>query len=249
MFWMPNSWSQVWIPWICAAITGWSGAMMGFYLLHDGCHASFTKSPATWNLLRRVYESFTGLNTLIWIYQHGLGHHPYTNVIGADPDIISDDPGLLRVHEEQPWWNHYGWQKWYWLPVYSQLILSRKLTEYKQVFIDGQYKHIKINPPQLREYFWSVAVLVSFRGGVIQPRIPLTRAVNLCLASLSGPILLPPRAIATSHRIAHRLRPHMVSVFNPNLPSIAREQRSRLAQPLQRKRPRLETIRLGSPPN
>jgi fatty acid desaturase len=167
MFWRPSSWSYACVPWICATITGWAGAMMGFYFLHDGCHASFTKSPKVWNVLRRIYESFTGLNTLIWFYQHGLGHHPYTNVIGADPDIISDDPGLLRVHEDQQWWGHYGWQKWYWLPIYSQLILSRKLTEYKQVFIDNQYKHIKINPPQLREYFWSVVVLVSSRPKTI----------------------------------------------------------------------------------
>lgn len=161
MFWRPVSWSQEWVPWVCAIVTGWACAMMGFYQLHDGCHASFSNSPTLWNILRRQYESITGLNTLIWIYQHGLGHHPYTNVIGADPDIASDDPGLLRVHAEQPWWDHYGWQKWYWLPVYSQLVLSRKVTEYKQVFIDNQYKNIRINPPQWREYFWTVLVLVS----------------------------------------------------------------------------------------
>ena len=24
---------------------------------------------------------------LAWIYQHTFGHHPYTNIDGADPDI------------------------------------------------------------------------------------------------------------------------------------------------------------------
>ncbi|KIW04648.1 uncharacterized protein PV09_04393 [Verruconis gallopava] len=133
MFSKPTAWTRAWIPWLCAIITGWAGAMMGFLFLHNGCHANFTKSPKVWNVLRRLYESFTGLITLVWFYQHGLEHHPYTNIVGADPDIISDDPGLLRVHD--------------------QLILSRKLTEYKQVFVDRKYKHIKINPPRLRNMF------------------------------------------------------------------------------------------------
>jgi fatty acid desaturase len=161
MFWKPASYGLALVPWIAAAISGWSAAMMGFYICHDGCHASFSKSPTMWTALRRSYESFTGLSTLLWIYQHGLGHHPYTNVIGADPDVISDDPGSIRVHEEQPWWGHYNWQRYYWLPLYSQLILSRKLTEWKNVFYDRQYKTIKINPPQMSEYVWCATVMVS----------------------------------------------------------------------------------------
>lgn len=161
MFWRPTSMLASWVPYAAAAVTGWSAAMMGFYTLHDSCHASFSKSPFVWNILRRIYESFTGLNTLLWIYQHGIGHHPFTNVVGADPDIISDDPGLLRVHDGQPFWSYYGWQKYYWLPLYSQLVLSRKLTEFKNVFWDNQFKHIKINPPQLSEWLWCFATLVS----------------------------------------------------------------------------------------
>jgi len=161
MMWKPTSWTFCLVPWIAAALNGWTCAMMGFYLCHDGCHASFSKSPVVWTALRRVYESFTGLSTLLWIYQHGLGHHPYTNVVGADPDIVSDNPGTIRVHGDQPWWNHYNWQKYYWLPLYSQLVLSRKLTEWKNVFYDFQYKHIRINPPQASEYMWFLIVTVS----------------------------------------------------------------------------------------
>lgn len=161
MMWRPESWSMAALPWIAAALSGWCCAMMGFYQNHDGCHASFTKSPLVWTALRRTYESMTGLSTLLWIYQHGLGHHPFTNVAGADPDIVSDDPGSIRVHGDQPWWDHYKWQKYYWLPLYSQLVLSRKITEWKNVFYDNQYKHIKINPPQVSEYLWFVVVTVS----------------------------------------------------------------------------------------
>ncbi len=25
----------------------------------------------------------------VWIHQHTMGHHPYTNIDGADPDIVT----------------------------------------------------------------------------------------------------------------------------------------------------------------
>lgn len=89
----------------------------------------------------------------------GLGHHPYTNVLGADPDVIVEAPGLLRQHEEAPWYAHYGFQKYYWLPLYSQLILSRKLTEWKNLLYDQQFKHIKLNPITLNEKLWIVVTM------------------------------------------------------------------------------------------
>ena len=35
---------------------------------------------------------------LVWLYQHMLGHHPYTNIDGADPDI--DTSTLLLTHAD-----------------------------------------------------------------------------------------------------------------------------------------------------
>ena len=149
------------IPWVSATISGWTAAMMGFYLCHDGCHGAFSRNPSNWAYLRRVYECFTGLSTIVWIYQHGLGHHPFTNIVGVDPDIVTEDPGVLRVHKDQPWWDYYGWQKYYWLPLYSQLILSRKLTEWKNVFYDRRFKNIVINPTSTSEKVWAVITMVS----------------------------------------------------------------------------------------
>jgi fatty acid desaturase len=161
MFSQPTSWLAFSIPFIAAAVSGWSCAMMGLYFCHDACHASFSNSPLVWNVIRRIYETFTGLNTLIWIYQHGLGHHPYTNVIGADPDIEGVEMELIRLNPQKQWWSHYRWQKYYWLPLYSQLVLSRKIGEYTSVFYNRTWKFIKINPLQVSEYFWTFVTLVS----------------------------------------------------------------------------------------
>jgi fatty acid desaturase len=59
------------IPWLAALAHGWSSAMLGLYLQHDGCHASFSRSPFIWNVMRRLYELMTGLSSAVWIHQHG----------------------------------------------------------------------------------------------------------------------------------------------------------------------------------
>lgn len=149
------------LPWIGALVHGWSSAMLGLYLQHDACHASFTRSPLVWNIMRRTYELMTGLSSVIWIHQHVLGHHPFTNVVDIDPDIIQTNPGPVRIHENQPWIFYYAWQSWYWIPMYSQLVFSRRLSEWKNLFVDRRFKSITINPLPVVEYLWGFAALVS----------------------------------------------------------------------------------------
>lgn len=104
-----------------------------------------------------------------------LGHHPFTNIADIDPDVTQSDPGLVRVHDSQSWWSYYEWQSYYFLPLYSQLILSRKVTEWKSLFIDRQFKNIRINPLQMSEYVWGAAVFVRFPTCSINQ--PLIRAL------------------------------------------------------------------------
>jgi hypothetical protein len=59
------------LPWIAALGHGWASAMLGLYIQHDSCHASFTRSPFVWDIMRRTYEILTGLSSVIWIHQHG----------------------------------------------------------------------------------------------------------------------------------------------------------------------------------
>jgi fatty acid desaturase len=232
MFYQPTSWATSWVPFIAAAISGWSCAMMGLYFCHDACHASFSNSPFVWNTIRRIYEIFTGLNTLLWIYQHGLGHHPYTNVVGADPDIEGVGLDLIRLNPSKPWWSFHRWQKYYWLPLYSQLVLSRKLGEHISVFYHRSWKFVKINPPRISEYFWTFVTLVSIEetdGLDCRNSLANYRAVGLCYAPLLHPILLFPHAVIPAHRSSHYHRPHLVLIPERCLTSLTRQQRSRLA--------------------
>ncbi len=48
-----------------------------------------THKPWVWKLVGSVHDMYQGASILAWMYQHTLGHHPYTNIDGADPDIVT----------------------------------------------------------------------------------------------------------------------------------------------------------------
>ena len=37
------------------------------------------------------HDFYNGASTLVWTYQHILGHHLYTNIEGVDPDLITGE--------------------------------------------------------------------------------------------------------------------------------------------------------------
>ena len=60
---------------------------IGLMPMHDSSHFSITHSPTVWRVLGMTHDFFNGSSYLVWLYQHMVGHHPYTNIDGADPDI------------------------------------------------------------------------------------------------------------------------------------------------------------------
>ena len=63
----------------------WS--IYGFF---NSCsHFAITHKPWVWKLVGAAHDFYHGASMLAWTYQHVLGHHPYTNIDGADPDIVT----------------------------------------------------------------------------------------------------------------------------------------------------------------
>jgi fatty acid desaturase len=71
------------LPWIAALVHGWSSAVIGLYLLHDGCHASFTQSPLVWDIMRRISDLLTGLSSHLWIHEHGKCKQAFPKILEA----------------------------------------------------------------------------------------------------------------------------------------------------------------------
>ncbi len=101
-------WHWLWWP-----LHGLATALVGFNIMHDGAHASF--SSHSW-LNRLAASSFNliGSNRFYWAQKHNRNHHSFTNVDGLDEDI--DAMGLLRMSPHQPHYRFHRWQHWYvWL--------------------------------------------------------------------------------------------------------------------------------------
>ena len=81
----------VWTPvWYLAlgecVIMGGLVAAIGFNVLHDGSHGSFsTKKGVNWLAASSI--SLLGANHFMWNMKHNMIHHSFTNIDGVDDDI------------------------------------------------------------------------------------------------------------------------------------------------------------------
>ncbi|MEI6400402.1 MAG: acyl-CoA desaturase [bacterium] len=75
-------------------------AGIGFNLMHDGGHESFSEKG--WiNDAMGFWLNILGGNIRIWKIKHNVVHHTYTNVHGYDTDISI--PFIARLHPSQKW--------------------------------------------------------------------------------------------------------------------------------------------------
>lgn len=83
---------------IFAAI-GVMTAIIGTSVMHDGLHGSYTNSKTLNNLLH-LSAYILGVNPRMWIIQHNMLHHTYTNIEHVDEDI--ETRFVLRFTPHQP---------------------------------------------------------------------------------------------------------------------------------------------------
>ncbi len=89
---------------ILCAILGLDLALIGFNVMHEGGHQSFSKRK--WiNNLSAYSLNVLGGNSYFWKIKHNINHHTYTNIDGMDLDI--EVKHFMRLHENQPkYWFH-----------------------------------------------------------------------------------------------------------------------------------------------
>lgn len=82
---------------IAAIVFGSCQAIVLLHMMHDCSHGATSYIPRVWQLLGRVtLDFFAGCSFTSWLYQHVVGHHVYTNVFLADPDLPATKEGDLR---------------------------------------------------------------------------------------------------------------------------------------------------------
>lgn len=75
-------------------------ASIGFNVMHDACHGSYSTKNWVNETLGLTLNALGG-NSFIWKHKHNIIHHTYTNVDGIDDDIAKSP--LMRHCQTQRW--------------------------------------------------------------------------------------------------------------------------------------------------
>jgi linoleoyl-CoA desaturase len=139
-----------WLSLILCGILGINLASIGFNVMHDGGHESY--SPRRWiNKLMGYSLNFMGGSAYLWHWKHNVQHHVFTNVEGQDDDI--DIKPWIRVHREQPWHWYHCWQHWYWVILYfATYLLWIYIQDFKKYF-SGKIGDAPLRKMNLKEHF------------------------------------------------------------------------------------------------
>jgi linoleoyl-CoA desaturase len=107
-----NSWQGL----LCCVLLGGTLASIGFSVMHDANHGSYSTNPKLNDFLGLSLNAM-GANSYFWKQKHNIIHHTYTNVDGIDDDIAKSP--IIRHCESQKWVPAHKIQYIYLLPVYS----------------------------------------------------------------------------------------------------------------------------------
>lgn len=117
VFFTPTAWVSV----VLCALLGIALALIGFNIMHEGGHQSFSRR--SWiNKTSAYFFNLLGASAHFWNIKHNINHHTYTNIEGMDSDI--DLKPLMRLHEEQPRYWFHRYQHIYWVFLYGASYLA-----------------------------------------------------------------------------------------------------------------------------
>lgn len=128
VFYTPVAWLAITE---CVVLGGVISAI-GFNVMHDGAHGSFSKHR--WlNHVAAFSLNILGGNSFMWNVKHNMIHHSYTNIDGVDDDI--DIQPWMRMSTEQKKLRMHKYQHLYFWFLYSALyILWIFVLDYQKYF-------------------------------------------------------------------------------------------------------------------
>lgn len=133
-------------------------ACIGFNIMHDACHGSYSKYKRINDLLGLTMNALGG-NAFIWKQKHNIIHHTYTNIDGMDDDIAKSP--LIRQCQTQKWFRIHQIQHLYLPLVYSITSLAWTfITDFMKYF-SGRVVSTGIKNMNTKEHviFWASKVL------------------------------------------------------------------------------------------
>jgi fatty acid desaturase len=131
-----------------AVVFGICQALPLLHVMHDCSHTSFGHSQAWWMIWGRLFMDFyVGCSMTSWHNQHTMGHHIYSNIFMADPDLPKDDKGDLRRLVDRQTWQPFVKYQYIYMPVlYGLLGISMRVADVFEVFAQLKNGTMRVNP-------------------------------------------------------------------------------------------------------
>ncbi len=157
IFLTPSNWIAV----LECVILGGLTAAVGFNVMHDGSHGSFSKNKAV-NKIAALSMNFLGASSIMWNMKHNIIHHTYTNIDGIDDDIEAKP--FLRLCPSQKRYKMHRFQHYYFWFLYTLLLIVWVFkTDYTKYF-SRKIGTVPIRKLTIKEHlgFWVAKVGYGF---------------------------------------------------------------------------------------
>lgn len=139
-----------WLAIIECVLFGVFTSAIGFNVMHDGGHGSFSNSKAV-NRLAAISVNFLGASSIMWNMKHNIIHHTYTNIDGVDDDI--EIKPYLRMCATQKLHPLHRFQHYYVWVLYTMLhLIWIFLTDYQKYF-KKKIGSVSIKKLTVKEHF------------------------------------------------------------------------------------------------
>lgn len=210
---------SVWMAVISAAALSQGFVLVGFNIMHDANHGSYSKNRKLNNILGFTLDLIGG-SSVLWKQKHNILHHTYTNISGLDEDIESN--GLLRLSPNQEWKSWHRFQYLYAFPVYSLLTISWILfSDFKKFFRRriGEYQLKHITKSETVLFFLSKLIYLGYM--ILIPA--MIHPLSTVLIFFLGIHLMLGFTLSIVFQLAHTLEENTFPKPNPNSGNIENE--------------------------
>jgi linoleoyl-CoA desaturase len=142
-------------------LLGFVVASIGFNIMHDGGHGSFSKKKWV-NNLAAISLNILGGSHFMWNMKHNVIHHAYTNIDGVDDDI--DIKPWMRMSTTQPKYALHRYQHIYFWFLYALLYIFWIFVMDYQKYFTRKIGNMPLKKMSFGDHFvfWSFKILHLF---------------------------------------------------------------------------------------
>ena len=157
VFFTPNAFFAI----LECVLLGGIVAAIGFNVMHDGAHGSFSKYKWV-NNLAAFSLNILGGNSFMWNVKHNVIHHAYTNIDGIDDDI--DIQPWMRMSSTQKKYSMHKYQHLYFWILYSFFYIFWIFVLDYQKYFKRQVGNMPLKKMTLSDHFvfWGFKLFHAF---------------------------------------------------------------------------------------